>query len=208
MPCFIKKKCAAYSGHATTADATRQRCGQVPMPEDEHPREAGAPAPVGDIGDDNIASRSAMGPSPLQDKKNPALFERGRELCAALWDSPGSTNGDLARLDRLHLGKMDRKQPLLHGSVYFAPVDARIEIEYTAILASPSLTIDSLPELTPGREVPANDQFPVLDSNFDTLLVYPGHLHLERIPIGILMKVHEGSEILHALRQLASVFSC
>ena len=117
-----------------------------------------------------------------------------------------STNSDLARLDCFDFGQMDSQQPLFNASADFRRVDAGIEIENAAILASLSFTMHGSPEFARQRAVAAEDQFAVLDGDFDTLLVYAGHFHFESVPVSILVKVHAGREILHALSHLTGGF--
>jgi hypothetical protein len=94
---------------------------------------------------------------------------------------------------------MNGQQTLLDASADSRCVDARIEIEDTAILAGFPFAMHGSSEVSRRRPMSAEDQLSVLNSHFHALLVNAGHLNLERKSVGILMKVHERREILHAL---------
>jgi hypothetical protein len=114
-----------------------------------------------------------------------------------------STNSNLAWFDGFSLGEMDGQEALLNAGADSRRIDARIEIENAAVLASFPLTMHGLSEIARHGAMAAEDQLSVLNSHIHPLLVYPGHLDFESEPVRILVKVHQGREIFHALRAFA-----
>ena len=147
---------------------------------------------------------------PIIDKKNPPSLNEGGILWRVARRQPGliSTNGDLTRLDCFGFGQMDSQQTLFNASADFRRIDAGIEIENAAEFASLSFTMHRSPEFTRQRPVAAEDQFAVLNGDFDALLVHAGHFHFESVTVSILVKVNTRREILHALSRFTRGFRC
>jgi hypothetical protein len=114
-----------------------------------------------------------------------------------------STNSDFARFECFRLRQMDRQQALFNAGTDARRVNARIEIENAAILASRPLAMHSLSEIGCRGAMPAENKLSILDGHFHTLLAYPGHFGLKSKPISVLMEVHHRREIFHALSACA-----
>ena len=143
-----------------------------------------------------------------QKKSRP--LERGRdaETCCPEATGPFSTNSDLTRLDCFGFWQMDSQQPLFNASADFRRIDAGIEIENAAVFTGLSFTMHGSSEFARREPVAAEDQFAVLNGDFYTLLVYARHFHFESVPVSILVKVHPGRKVFHALSRLTLGFGC
>ena len=91
-------------------------------------------------------------------------------------------HGDLARFHFLRFREREGNDALMDSGADFSAIDRRIDLERSAVVLRPRLSMDECSVNTGIGAAPDDGEFVILDRNFESVLAHAGHLELEQIP--------------------------